>query len=120
MTSQIARSACKSRQVFDLADFDAAAEFQTRASGGQLDGLVVISGGDDPVTADDLFGLGVRTVGDNLVRADAGDVLSRFITQLVQTDQVARLPQAFRPVVVFLNDALNDFGSDLKAFGNLH
>src|SRR5262249_12869193 len=48
------------------------------------------------------------------------DVLSGFFAQFVQTDQVAGLLQAFRPVVVFLNDALNDFGCDLKAFGNLH
>src|SRR6266508_3030742 len=102
MLCRIMRTACTRLHVCDLAGFDAAAECQTGASGGQLDGLVVNRDGDAPVTADDLFGLGVRTVGDNLVRADAGDVLSRFITQLVQTDQVARLPQTFRPVVVFL------------------
>src|SRR5262249_32624749 len=108
------------RQVFDFADFDSAAEFQTRTGGGQFDGFVVIRGGDDPVTADDLLGLGVRTIRDNLIGANAGNVPSGFFNQLVQTDQVTGLLQTFRPVVVFLNDALNDFGGDLKAFGNLH
>src|SRR5687768_16392321 len=92
------------RHRFHLSDLDAAAVFRVRAPAGNFDSLIVIRGRDGEVSADHLFRLRVRAVGDAEIAVGPRYYPAALVAQLGTADELSFIDDFLSPGDVFTDD----------------